>query len=141
MLNDPMKAFAAEIARQFAHSVRTLYRGRPYTKSVPFQVTLNTTGLVPLWPVKNAYFEFNRLYIMSTVAAIDINIVDTDPAQVIVPVVPSTALYTLVDLGSVGYRSTLAQNATLGLVDPTASGAVVKGAVFGWEVTPEGTYR
>lgn len=129
------------IVQSVLRSAAGLYRARPYTKSVPFRVTAATADVLPLWTPQNAYFEFNRMMILSDTASIDLNIVDTNVFQVLGMVVPDTAFYTLVDFGPAGYRSTLASNAVLGLVDPTASGAIFKGVVLGWEVTPDGNYR
>lgn len=129
------------LVHEFARKMAPLYRGRPYTKSIPFNVLVNSTAVFPLWTPRNAYFEFNRMYILSDTAAIDLLIVDTNVDSVFGMVVPSTSEYTLVDFGSVGYRSLLASNSALGIVDPLGSAATFKGFLLGWEVTPEGNYR
>lgn len=118
-----------------------LYRARPYTKAIPFNVTVNSAGMFPLWTPQNSFFELNRMYIKSTIANIDFAIVDTNITDICAMVIPSTALYTLVDLGPAGYRSILSSNSVLGIVDPTNAGATVKGVIYGWEVTKEGNYR
>lgn len=129
------------IIQTFIRQTAGLYRARPYTKAIPFRVTVNTAGVFPLWTPQNAYFEFNRMYILGSVANIDYLLVDTNATSVMGMVVPSTSAYTLVDYGGVGYRSLLASNSIMGIVDPLASGATVKGVILGWEVTPEGNYR
>lgn len=129
------------IVQTLLRGMGDLYKARPYTKSVPFQVLVNTANPFPLWTPDNHYFEFNRMYILSDIAAIDFALVDTVATAVFGMVVPNTAAYTLVDFGPAGYRSLLSSNSQLSIVDPLATGATVKGFILGWEVSRSGDYR
>jgi hypothetical protein len=137
MLDQHTQAIVSTLLR----GMSGLYRARPYTKSIPFNVAVTTADPFPLWTPENHYFEFNRMYILSDTAAIDMLLVDTTITSVFGMVVPDTAFYTLVDFGSSGYRSLLASNSALSIVDPLATGATVKGFILGWEVTRDGDYR
>lgn len=123
--------------------ISQLYRGRPYTKTIPFAVTLTTTDAAKIWTPDNAYFEIGRILIRGSVGAIDLNWIDTDPANVIAFSMPDTLSYLpgMVDFSPASYRSINLASNFLGLVDPAATGATFKGVVMGWEVTREGNYR
>lgn len=124
------------------HELRTLYRGRPFTKAVPFQVNLNTNPEigVDLWVPKNSYFQCALVSIRATVAGQDLALCDTTPQQPFLFVMPPTTAYALFTLDP-GYRSVAYSGAKVIIHDPLASGNPVKGVLFGWEVNPDGNYR
>ena len=121
----------------------TLYRARPFTKSIPFNVTFPGVGAVEtaeLWVPKNAYFELAAVVIRADAAGVDLTLVDTSPGASVLFVMPPTAEYQTINLNP-GYRSLLYNGARLLAVDENASGVTIKGNLFGWEVTPDGYYR
>jgi len=125
-------------------SFSQLFRGRPYTKALPFQFVL--TGVAGtrhiLWTPINAYFEL-ALIISKSTAAMDLSLADTVESNVIGFIGPDgTNSYGpgTLDFGTAGFRSVNFIQAQLLLIEGTVAGTV-KGVAYGWEVTPEGDYR
>lgn len=119
------------------------YKGRPYTKVVPFAFT--NAGAVAgqsnvLWTPRGAYFELALLLAKSTAAG-DYNLCDTNASNIIGFIQFDGVNYSRFDLGLAGIRSNHLSNASLIIVDPVGVIATIKGAVYGWEVTQEGNYR
>lgn len=132
MLDD----FNAELIRQ----LRNLFRGRPFTKAVPYQkVIAAATDVVDLWTPINAYFEVGLVLMRANVAAIDVLLGDGQVSNPFMFIMPSTTEYSMVSLLPNGYRSVSYSGTKL---VAQASGAVtLKGVVYGWEVNPDGNYR
>ncbi len=128
-------AAAAAIGDQ----LRTLYRARPFTKAVPFNQILGADP-VSLWKPINAYFEIAIVTIRSSIANVDLILLDTSTGQPFLFMMPPTSEYQHIDM-SPGYRSLMYSGAELLIWDPANTGAQVKGVVYGWEVTPDGYYR
>jgi hypothetical protein len=133
------KAAGDAASQALLQQLRTLYRARPFTKAVPFSVTI-ADALTELWSPTNAYFELSAMIVRSDTAGLDLALVDTTEAQPFLFFMPPTTIYQTFDI-SPGYRSLLYSQARVQLWDPTVSGAVVKGVLYGWEVTQEGWYR
>ena len=131
-------AFDAVVARL----LRQLYRARPFSKAVPFNRALpvaSADDFIELWVPQNSYFEFVLMYIKASVAA-DLNICDTNPNNPFAFVQPSTTEYTLVNL-TPGYRSQNFASVKVILTNPGLVAGTIKGAIYGYEVTREGSYR
>lgn len=120
--------------------MRTLYRARPFTKSVPFQIQLTADEVVEIWSPKNSFFEVGKIIIRATVAGADLSFLDTSIGSPFAFAMPPTTIYQEIDL-SPGYRSLSASQARLLVQDANSTGALIKGAVLGWEVNPNGDYR
>lgn len=121
----------------------TLYRSRPYTKVVPFNVTfpgVDPVESAEIWKPSNAYFELAIVVIRASFAGVDLMFAEENNGNPILPVMPPTAEYQVIDINP-GYRSLKYSNARLVLIDETTSGVQVKGSVFGYEVDPRGYYR
>lgn len=135
-----MNAYQMDMMRSMA----TLFRSRPFTKSVPFQLTLPAAGatdqISPIWVPRNSYYELAILVIRADTAGLDLAVCDGNAANPFLFVMPPTTEYQVVDINP-GYRSLSYSNAIMGLNDPTLSGAVVKGVALGWEINPDGDYR
>lgn len=133
-----------EYDRDLMVSMATLFRGRPFTKSVPFQVVLPAAGaadqFTPIWVPQNSFFELAILIIRSDVAGVDLAVCDSNAANPFLFVMPPTTIYQRIDINP-GYRSLSYSNASMGLNDPTLSGATMKGVALGWEVDNNGYYR
>jgi hypothetical protein len=120
-----------------------LFRGRPYTKSLPFQFVL--TGVAgtthQIWAPVNAYFELGKVISRATVA-LDLALADTTAGQIIGFISPDATGYEIgtLDFNGAAFRSQGANNPKLLLVDGGVAGTV-KGVAYGWEVTLEGDYR
>jgi len=125
-----------------AKITNTLFRGRPYSIAVPFLKTF--TGVAgeafTLWTPDNAYFELANVYARSTVA-VELMFADGNAAAPIGFMVAPTATYERIDLGMAPYRSVSHTQAQLLLVDLNGVACVVRGVVYGWEVTRDGYYR
>lgn len=124
--------------------VAQLFRGRPYTKAIPFEFILTGTlgATFLLWSPVNAYFEIALIQSKSTVP-LDLALADTDGSLVIGFIGPDgTNSYGpgTLDFGISGFRSQNHINPKLLLVDGGVAGTV-KGTVYGWEVTDNGDYR
>jgi hypothetical protein len=126
-----------------ADQLRLLYRSRPFTKSVPFNVLLPTdpTIVAPLWLPENAYFEVSIIVARSDTAGVDINFCDTTQHNPFLFAMLPTTTYQVIDI-SPGYRSLQYMSAKLGVTNPAGTAAVnIKGIILGWEVNPDGYYR
>jgi len=126
----------------FAKIARQLYRARPFTKAIPFNKTLTGTPdeFVTLWVPVNAYFEVVHINIRATVASVDLSICDTNPAAPFAFVMPSTTEYSAIDL-TPGYRSQNFSNVAVIISNPGNVACQIKGVIYGYEVTREGSYR
>jgi hypothetical protein len=123
--------------------LRTLYRSRPFTKAIPFQVTLPVTSadtVADLWVPNAAYFEAAILVARCNVAGIDINFCDTNAQNPFLFVMLSTTTYQVIDIQP-GYRSLQSNGAKLVVTNLLLILGVIKGVWMGWEVTQEGYYR
>lgn len=141
MLDIIGKSAGDAASQAIIEQMRTLYRARPFTKSIPFNQTLNGADPVAIWSPNNGHFEVAHIYIRCDTVGIDLSICDSTTAQPFAFSMPPTTEYEHIDT-SPGYRSLLAQNAQLLIFDPAATGTpVIKGFILGWEVTKEGYYR
>jgi hypothetical protein len=125
-----------------ARLMRQLYRARPFTKAIPFNKTLPVASVddfIELWLPNNAYFELVFLSIKASAAA-DLNFCDTNQQNPFLFVQPSTTEYTLVGIPP-GYRSQSPINAKVIVTNPGLVVGTIKGVIYGYEVTPEGSYR
>jgi len=123
------------------NAIARLYRGKPYTRSVPFQQTLPAAdGFVTLWLPNNKAFELQVMFIRASVAGADLSLCDSDPNVPFAFVVPDTGTYTPVNLGTAGYRSIRSANSALLLTNPGGAVGTVKGYILGFEVNPDGSY-
>lgn len=124
-----------------------LFRGRPYTKTVPF--TLQFAGVAGqtalIWKPNNAYFEFAGGIIISTVAGpTEYQLCDGNVNNPFTAVLATNADYKDIRIGELaGYRSVGPPgNGPLLLVDTAGVAATVRGFVWIWEVDgATGYYR
>jgi hypothetical protein len=121
----------------------TSFRGRPYTKAVPFARVF--AGAVPnetqeVWRVVGAFFELGLLLAASTAAG-RYAVCDTVAENIIGYIQFDGVNFSRFDLGMAAIRSNRLANATLILLSPVAIAATIVGVAYGWEVTQEGNYR
>jgi hypothetical protein len=118
------------------------FQGKPYTRPLNFLLTF--TGVAgqffTIWAPKNAFFEVAELLIKGTVAA-EYQIADTIPQALIGFVGVDGVNFSVWQHTLAGVRSNNYANSALLLVDPVGVAGTVHGSVYGWEVTPDGTYR
>jgi hypothetical protein len=118
------------------------FKGRPYTKAVPFSKTFSGAAaeFQTLWPVIGGFFELALLLAKSTAAG-EYAVCDSDPSNVIGFIQFDGVNFSRLDLGLAGIRSNRLNNSKLVLLDPVGIVATVHGVAYGWEVTQEGNYR
>jgi len=120
--------------------LRQLFRGKPFTKAIPFNRNLpSATGIIDLWVPSGAFFEIAIVTIRCTVAGVDLTLADTTADNPFLFVMPDTTKYDQYPLYP-GYRS-LNTTSKVVLANPAGTVAQVKGVLFGYEVTKEGHYR
>jgi hypothetical protein len=119
-----------------------LFRGRPYTKAIPFAKTFAGVAgeSVELWLPQNAHFELAGGIVRGTVT-LDAYLADTQAEVPFAYVQVPTTTYARIETGNGTYRSLTAHSPRLLLVNPGGVASTVKGVLYGWEVTPEGAYR
>lgn len=121
-----------------------LYRGRPYSKSVPFAFAFSGVAgeTATLYVPNQAIYEFAGGVIKTDVAAAEFNLCDNIAANPFTFVIATNAAYTPIQIGQLAtYRSNGPLGAKILLVDPTGVAQNVKGALFIFEVTADGYYR
>jgi hypothetical protein len=120
-----------------------LFRGRPYTKAIPFLETF--TGVAGetfvLWTPVNAYFETAMIYVRSSAADIELAYADSTQDNPFGFQIAPTTRYDQYDFGLAPYRSLSPTNTRMLITDINGVATVVRGVIYGWEVTPEGWYR
>ena len=120
----------------------TSYRGRPYTKAVPFARTFTAVAgqTQEVWRVVGAFFELGLLLARSTAAG-EYAVCDTVAENIIGYIQFDGVNFSRLDLGMAPIRSNRLANAALILLSPVAIAATIHGVAYGWEVTQEGNYR
>jgi hypothetical protein len=120
-----------------------LFRGRPYTRAVPFAFTSSGTAgaQYPLWNVQNGAFEWGEILIRAAATATDFNVCDTTVDNICGMVVAETARYGVLSLDGLTWRSNSTSNANILLVDVNGVADTYKGILYMYEVTREGMYR
>ena len=98
--------------------LRTLYRGRPYTKAVPFQKLLPSTNadeVTALWTPQNAHFEAALLVIRADTAGVDLNFCDTTAQAPFLFAMAPTTTYQVIDIHLSGTLTIYAGRSEIGM--------------------------
>jgi hypothetical protein len=121
-----------------------LYRGRPYTKVVPFSLTFAgavANEAATLYAPQSAFFEFAGGVINSSATA-EFALCDATRQNPFTLVIAGSGAYTPIQIGALAtYRSVGPTGAKLLLVAQGLVACTVKGVVWIWDVTTEGYYR